>query len=153
MTTRWVASPLGGLRIHTHDGHLTRLEFDAQPCGSKASDPLADAAESQLAEYFAGERTEFDLPLSPDGTDFQQAVWQQVQRIGWGQTASYGDIARSLGYEPGVSRAVGAANGANPIPIVIPCHRVIGANGALTGYSGGVERKTALLALETPGLF
>jgi methylated-DNA-[protein]-cysteine S-methyltransferase len=153
MTTRWMDSPVGGLRIHTHDGYLTRLDFDAEPRGTRASDTVADAAESQLAEYFAGERTEFDLPLRPDGTDFQRAVWQQVQRIGWGQTASYGDIARSLGYEPGVSRAVGAANGANPIPIVIPCHRVIGANGALTGYSGGVERKTALLTLETPGLF
>ena len=154
MTTRWLDSPIGGLRIHVSAGLVTAIGFGASsPRGSRTSDPLLDRAEHQLTEYFAGERTEFDLPLASDGTEFQKKVWSELLRIPYGETASYGEIARRLGYEPGISRAVGAANGANPIPIVVPCHRVIGADGSLTGYAGGVERKQTLLELERPGLF
>ncbi|MDF1703629.1 MAG: methylated-DNA--[protein]-cysteine S-methyltransferase [Aeromicrobium sp.] len=153
MTTRWMDSPIGGLRLHGSAGLLTAIEFDAQVRGERVADPVLDAAESQLGEYFAGERQEFDLPLANDGTEFQQKVWGELRRIPFGETATYGEIAARLGYEPVVSRAVGAANGANPIPVVVPCHRVIGANGTLTGYAGGVERKKILLELERPGLF
>lgn len=153
MATRWMDSPLGGLRLHSSAGLLTAIDFGAQIHGRRASDAVLDAAELQLAQYFAGDRTEFDLPLANDGTQFQQKVWGELRRIPYGETASYGDIARRLGYEPVVSRAVGAANGANPIPIIVPCHRVIGSNGSLTGYAGGLERKKVLLDLERPGLF
>ena len=95
----------------------------------------------QLAAYFDRDLKEFDLPLAPAGTEFQQAVWRAAGRIGYGETASYGEIARRLGKSNAASRAVGLANGRNPIPIVIPCHRVIGADGTLTGYAGGIERK------------
>lgn len=153
-TTRWIDSPIGGLRIHASAGLVTAIDFGAhEPHGARRPDPLLDRAELQLTEYFAGERTTFDLPLASDGTQFQKLVWSELQRIPYGETASYGEIARRLGYEPGVSRAVGAANGANPIPIVVPCHRVIGANGTLTGYAGGLDRKKILLDLEQPGLF
>jgi methylated-DNA-[protein]-cysteine S-methyltransferase len=154
MTTRWIDSPIGGLRIHASAGLVTAVDFGAStPRGARTADQLLDRAEQQLAQYFAGERTEFDLPLASDGTEFQKKVWSELRRIPYGETASYGEIARRLGYEPGISRAVGAANGANPIPIVVPCHRVIGADGSLTGYAGGIERKKVLLDLERPGLF
>jgi methylated-DNA-[protein]-cysteine S-methyltransferase len=154
MTTRWMDSPIGGLRIHVSAGLVTAIDFGAdQPRGARLADPLLDRAETQLEEYFAGQRTIFDLPLASEGSEFQKKVWSELQRIPFGETASYGDIARRLGYEPGISRAVGAANGANPIPIVVPCHRVVGADGSLTGYAGGIERKRTLLALERPGLF
>ena len=153
MTTRWMDSPIGGLRLHAQAGLITAIDFDARPRHSRVSDPLLDDAERQLTEYFAGGRTSFDLPLASEGSEFQKKVWAELQRIPFGETASYGEVARRLGYEPVISRAVGAANGANPIPIVVPCHRVIGANGTLTGYAGGIERKKTLLALEQPGLF
>lgn len=153
MATRWMDSPIGGLRLHSSAGLLTAIDFGAKVRGLRTTDPVLDAAEQQLGEYFAGERTDFDLPLANDGTQFQQKVWGELRRIPYGETASYGDIARRLGYEPVVSRAVGAANGANPIPIIVPCHRVIGADGSLTGYAGGLERKKTLLDLEMPGLF
>ncbi|MCW2769974.1 MAG: cysteine methyltransferase [Aeromicrobium sp.] len=153
MTTRWMDSPIGGLRLHSSAGLVTAIDFDANPRGGRTSDPVLDRAEQQLTEYFAGERIAFDLPLANDGSEFQKKVWAELVRIPYGETASYGDIARRLGYEPVISRAVGAANGANPIPIVVPCHRVIGADGTLTGYAGGVERKRVLLDLERPGLF
>lgn len=153
-TTRWIDSPIGPLRIHASAGLITAIDFDARsPRGTRRPDPLLDEAERQLAGYFSGGLTHFDLPLANDGTEFQKKVWAELQRIPYGETASYGDIARRLGYEPGISRAVGAANGANPIPIVVPCHRVIGADGTLTGYAGGVDRKRTLLDLERPGLF
>ena len=107
----------------------------------------------QLAAYFARDLKEFDLPLAPVGSDFQQRVWEQLRGIGYGETASYGEIAGRLGMTNAASRAVGLANGRNPIPIVIPCHRVIGANGTLTGYAGGLERKQLLLELEQDALF
>lgn len=153
MSTRWMDSPIGGLRLHSSAGLLTAIDFGAEVRGERTTDPLLDAAELQLTEYFAGERTDFDLPLANDGTQFQQKVWGELRRIPFGETASYGDIARRLGYEPVVSRAVGAANGANPIPIIVPCHRVVGADGSLTGYAGGLSRKKILLDLEQPGLF
>ena len=153
MTTRWMDSPIGGLRLHSSAGLVTAIDFGAEPRGRRAADGVLDVAERQLTEYFAGERSQFDLPLANDGTEFQKKVWGELMRIPYGETASYGDIARRLGYEPVISRAVGAANGANPIPIVVPCHRVIGADGSLTGYAGGIERKKILLDLERPGLF
>ena len=115
-----------------------------------ASGPVQQAAR-QLREYFAGRRTGFDLPLAPEGTEFQRKVWQRLQDIPYGETISYGELARRIG-NANASRAVGAANGANPIPIVIPCHRVIGASGKLTGFGGGLPIKEALLALEAKQL-
>lgn len=109
-------------------------------------------AERQLGEYFSGTRTVFNLPLEPRGTDFQKQVWQQLLKIPYGQHISYGEQARRLG-RPKASRAVGAANGKNPIGIIIPCHRVIGASGSLTGFAGGIEMKRQLLALEGVRLF
>ncbi|MGQ2913181.1 MULTISPECIES: methylated-DNA--[protein]-cysteine S-methyltransferase [unclassified Aeromicrobium] len=153
MSTRWMDSPIGGLRLHSSAGLLTAIEFGAEPQGRPAPDPLLDDAQQQLQEYFTGDRRSFDLPLANDGTEFQRKVWGELRRIPFGETASYGEIARRLGYEPVISRAVGAANGANPLPIVVPCHRVVGSDGSLTGYAGGVERKRVLLELERPGLF
>ncbi|WP_375000259.1 methylated-DNA--[protein]-cysteine S-methyltransferase [Aeromicrobium sp. CTD01-1L150] len=152
-STRWIDSPVGGLRLHVSAGLLTAIEFDAEPRGSRGTGTVLDAAETQLGEYFAGERTIFELPLANDGTEFQRKVWGELRRIPFGETATYGEIAQRLGYQPGISRAVGAANGANPLPIVVPCHRVIGADGTLTGYAGGTDRKKILLELEQPGLF
>ncbi|HTT11629.1 MAG TPA: methylated-DNA--[protein]-cysteine S-methyltransferase [Burkholderiaceae bacterium] len=105
------------------------------------------AARAQLDEYFAGERFEFDLPLAASGTEFQRKVWSELRRIPYGETLSYGQLARRVG-QPGAARAVGLANGSNPLPIVVPCHRVIGADGSLTGFGGGIERKRWLLAHE-----
>ncbi|HEV2845377.1 MAG TPA: methylated-DNA--[protein]-cysteine S-methyltransferase [Thermoanaerobaculia bacterium] len=101
----------------------------------------------QLEEYFAGERQEFDLELAPEGTPFERSVWEELKKIPFGETRSYGEVAQAIG-RPGSARAVGRANGANPIPIVVPCHRVIGANGSLTGFGGGLEAKERLLELE-----
>jgi methylated-DNA-[protein]-cysteine S-methyltransferase len=109
--------------------------------------PILIEAERQLSEYFAGKRTQFDLPLRADGTEFQKKVWRALRKIPFGKTKSYLDLARAIG-SPDASRAVGAANGKNPLSIVVPCHRVVGANGALTGFAGGVETKATLLALE-----
>ncbi len=109
--------------------------------------PVLDCAAQQLDEYFAGERTEFDLPLAPSGTDFQRKAWAALRTIPYGETISYGEQARRLG-DKNKSRAVGAANGKNPIPIVVPCHRVVGANGHLTGFAGGLEVKAWLLGHE-----
>jgi methylated-DNA-[protein]-cysteine S-methyltransferase len=168
-------SPAGPIRIVAHDDAITAIEFtatppeDASPRSSmrvaeqRASDrsvgercddhPLLVEAARQLRAYFAGELREFDLPLDPDGTEFQRRVWDELRRIGYGQTASYGELAVRLGMPRGASRAVGAANGRNPIGIVVPCHRVVGANGSLSGYAGGVERKQLLLRLEQGALF
>jgi methylated-DNA-[protein]-cysteine S-methyltransferase len=151
--SRWMDSPIGGLRIHVSAGLVTAIDFDAESTGRRVDDPLLDRVEEQLEEYFAGRRTVFDLPLARDGSPFQQRVWAALADIPYGQTTTYGEIARRLGYDTGVSRAVGSANGSNPIPIVVPCHRVIGSNGTLTGYAGGVERKRTLLDLESAGLF
>jgi methylated-DNA-[protein]-cysteine S-methyltransferase len=109
--------------------------------------PILIEAERQLSEYFAGKRTRFDLPLQPDGTEFQKKVWRALREIPFGKTKSYLDLARAIS-SPKASRAVGAANGKNPLSIVVPCHRVVGADGALTGFAGGLATKAALLTLE-----
>jgi len=153
MTTRWMDTPIGGLRLHAQAGLLTAIDFDAEPQGQRVEDPVLDQAERQLSEYFDGKRIEFDLPLASEGSEFQKKVWAELRRIPYGETATYGDIARRLGYEPVISRAVGVANASNPLPIVVPCHRVIGSDGKLTGYAGGIDRKRVLLELEQPGLF
>jgi methylated-DNA-[protein]-cysteine S-methyltransferase len=155
-------SPIGDLRIVARDGAITAIEFSpcrpagltGEPLGTREDDdPLLRRAVDQLAAYFRGDLTEFDLPLAPRGSVFQRLVWEQLLKIGYGDTASYGEIAHRLGKSNAASRAVGLANGRNPIPIVIPCHRVIGANGTLTGYAGGLERKQQLLELEQDALF
>ena len=153
-------SPVGPLRIVEHHGAITAIEFspfrdaDGRPRGERDdADPLLVEAVRQLGAYFARDLKEFDLPLAPVGSAFQQRVWTELQEVGWGQTASYGEIAHRLGMTNAASRAVGLANGRNPIPIVIPCHRVIGANGTLTGYAGGLDRKQLLLSLEQDALF
>lgn len=155
-----IDSPIGPLRLVEQQGAITAIEFspfrdqDGRPRGPRADDaPVLVEAARQLGEYFAGERSDFDLPLSPVGTAWQRDVWDQLLTIAYGETASYGEIAARLGRSNAASRAVGYANGSNPIPIVIPCHRVIGANGTLTGYAGGVERKQTLLELEQNALF
>ena len=126
---------------HRHAPQLT-VEWVESP-----TLPIFLQAAAQLTEYFAGQRTEFSLPLAAQGTDFQKRVWAELTKIPYGHTISYGELARRLG-NPNASRAVGLANGKNPISIVVPCHRVIGASGKLTGYGGGLARKEALLALE-----
>ena len=141
-----VASPVGPLTITAEDDAITAVDFGAGAGPSPNGGVLAEAAR-QLAEYFAGERREFALPLAPSGTPFRLRVWAAMQAIPYGQTRSYGDLARALDSAP---RAIGGACGANPIPLVIPCHRVVGAGGALGGFSGGAgcDTKRQLLALE-----
>ncbi len=154
-------SPIGDLRIVERDGSIVAIEFspfqppaDGRPLGSRTDDlPVLAEAVRQLTAYFGRELTDFDLPLAPIGTDFQRRVWHQLSGIPYGETASYGQVAGRLGMTNAASRAVGLANGRNPIPIVVPCHRVIGANGTLTGYAGGLERKQQLLELEQDALF
>ncbi len=146
-------SPIGELLL-LGDGELLRgLHFQeglrpvrVGESWRRAEEPFAEARD-QLGEYFAGERVEFDLPAAGDGTPFQRRVWAALAEIPYGETLSYGELAGRIG-RPSASRAVGMANGRNPISIVVPCHRVIGSDGALTGYGGGVERKRFLLELE-----
>ncbi len=151
MNYQYLDSPLGRLRLVSDGKHLVSIEFDgghtctATDC--ELSDQLLQDCASQLQEYFAGTRHSFDLPLAPGGTQFQQSVWQQLTQIPHGQTCSYKDIATGIG-KPKAVRAVGAANGRNPIPIVVPCHRVIGSDGSLTGFAGGIGMKKQLLELE-----
>jgi len=143
-------SPIGVLTLYVAgDGALCAIDFgdSSRRTHARRNAAACSRARRQLEEYFAGQRIDFDLPLRPAGTEFQQQVWRALLEIPFGATASYGAIAHKLG--PDTSpRAVGAANGANPIPIVIPCHRVIGADGSLTGYGGGLHIKAALLRLE-----
>jgi len=141
-----IDSPVGPLTLVERDGALARLSFGARGTSEPATPLLARAAE-QLGEYFAGERRAFDLPLAPSGTEFQLACWRALAEIPYGETRSYGEQARHIG-RPDRARAVGAANGANPIAIILPCHRVIGADGSLTGFGGGLETKRRLLDLE-----
>ncbi|MFN6553357.1 methylated-DNA--[protein]-cysteine S-methyltransferase [Mycolicibacterium septicum] len=164
MTTlhyRTMDSPVGLLTLAGRDGklmHLRMVDQTYEPSreGWEADDTAFSDAADQLSAYFAGERTEFDLELDMVGTQFQRRVWEALQTIPYGETCSYGEIARQIG-SPSASRAVGLANGHNPIGIIVPCHRVIGANGSLTGYGGGLDRKRALLELERsramPALF
>ena len=148
-----IDSPIGELRIVEDQGSITAIDFspfDTGP-GRDDSNPVLREAAKQLSEYFAGQRSEFTLPLAPKGTEFQKRVWAELVKVGHGETVSYGEIAHRLGMTNAASRAVGSANGSNPIPIVVPCHRVIGANGKLTGYAGGLDRKRILLDLERFG--
>ena len=152
-----VDSPIGELTLVGDEHGLAGLYMESQRYGPKRDpawrhDPeaLADAAE-QLEQYFGGERTEFDLALAPRGTEFQLRVWGLLRDIPFGETTTYGALAQRLG-NPRTVRAVGLANGRNPISIVVPCHRVVGSTGALTGYGGGMERKRMLLDLERGAL-
>ncbi len=146
-------TPIGPVLLAGDAAALVYISF---PTGSRAMQPRPEwtqdagplvEAKRQLAEYFQGRRRSFDLRLRPEGTEFQRSVWQALATIPYGETRSYADIARAIG-RPSATRAVGAANGANPLPIVLPCHRVVGANGSLTGFGGGLETKKFLLNLE-----
>jgi methylated-DNA-[protein]-cysteine S-methyltransferase len=155
-----IDSPVGELRLVERDDTIVAIEFspfrdgDGRVRGDRDdAHPLLVETARQLGAYFDRDLKEFDLPLAPVGSDFQRRVWDQLVAIGYGETASYGQVAHRLGMTNAASRAVGLANGRNPIPIVIPCHRVIGANGTLTGYAGGLERKQLLLELEQDALF
>lgn len=149
-------SPVGDIFLARTNAGITHIVFQEgthpfTPEPDWIHDPAAfDDITSQLDAYFAGERQDFDLPLAPEGTPFQLTVWQALQSIPYGQTISYSELAQEIG-RPTASRAVGAANGRNPLPIVIPCHRVIGQDGSLTGYGGGLRFKKALLSLEKNG--
>jgi methylated-DNA-[protein]-cysteine S-methyltransferase len=146
-------SPVGPLRLVCDERGLRRICFarDRHPRAEDLQGTHAPArlafARRQLEEYFAGERRSFELPLRPQGTPFQLEVWEGLRTIPWGRTWSYAELAQAIG-KPKAMRAVGAANGRNPLPIVVPCHRVIGADGSLTGFGGGIEIKARLLALE-----
>ncbi len=170
-------TPVGELRIVAGRGAITAIEFDdstldaahdrgtasaakamtraaGRPVGDRADDDtLLTRAREQLTAYFTEGLRDFDLPLAPDGSAFQRQVWAELVKVGYGETVSYGELARRLGKSNAASRAVGTANGANPIPIVIPCHRVVGSDGSLTGYAGGLTRKRILLELEQDALF
>ena len=167
-----VETPVGTLRVVSDSASVTAIDFLGElPEGESSSvavaaaragrialgerrddEPVLLAARRQLAEYFAGDRTEFDLPLAPAGTPFQRRVWDELRKVPYGEVASYGEIARRLGMTGQAARAVGLANGRNPVPVVIPCHRVVGADGRLTGYGGGTSRKRFLLDLEQGAL-
>jgi methylated-DNA-[protein]-cysteine S-methyltransferase len=150
----YLDTSIGRLLLAGTEDWLTRIEFqkdspaEPQPGWTLASKGVLAEASRQLKEYFAGERQDFDLPLGPEGTQFQKTVWRKLRDIPYGETISYGELAKRVG-NPKASRAVGAANGQNPLPIVVPCHRVIGANGKMTGFGGGIPVKEALLALES----
>lgn len=156
MKKTWYAelkSPVGVLLLESDGDALTRIrlpeeKYEKDDSVERVRNPaLFKDAAAQLNAYFRGERTTFDLPLAPGGTPFQQDVWNELQKIPLGETISYAELAERVGRK-GSFRAVGAANGRNPLPIVIPCHRVIGSNGKLTGYAGGIEAKKKLLELE-----
>ena len=154
LTYRIVSTPLGDITAVADAHGLTQviLAGDDGSVLAEATEggPIVDAAGVQLGEFFAGERMSFDVPLSPHGTELQQTVWKALCEVPFGATATYGDIAKAIG-QPTATRAVGAANGRNPLPIIVPCHRVIGASGELTGYSGGggIETKRRLLDHES----
>jgi methylated-DNA-[protein]-cysteine S-methyltransferase len=157
MTThyRWLDTPIGKVLLTANDRALTGLYLQDQKYFPQMAEATAesqrsevlDLAQTQLTEYFALQRQQFDLPLSPEGTEFQKQVWQLLQKIPFGETISYGTLAQWYG-QPNASRAVGAANGRNPISIIVPCHRVVATNGKLTGYAGGLDRKQWLLQHE-----
>lgn len=150
-----VDSPLGELTLVGNGDALSGVYFPEhvrrpdQVRFGRRDDGAFAAARRQLAEYFAGDRTTFDVELAPSGNAFQKKVWAQLVTIPYGETRTYGQLAGALG-DPGLARAVGAANGQNPLSIIVPCHRVVGSNGKLTGYAGGLDRKAFLLELETP---
>jgi methylated-DNA-[protein]-cysteine S-methyltransferase len=147
-----IGSPIGQLTVVAADtGELAGLYMEQQrhlpplETFGLRDDSILPMVEQQLKEYFAGERKDFDVPLKLTGTPFQQRVWEALQDIPYGEVTTYGQLAASLGLAPGASRAVGLANGKNPVSIIVPCHRVIGSTGSLTGYGGGLDRKQRLL--------
>ena len=142
-------TPFGAMGLAEEDGAIRRLYLPNSPTPRLMchETPLLAEGRRQLTEYFSGTRRRFDLPLAPEGTAFQTQVWAALKDIPWGETRSYGQVAQAIG-NPKASRAVGSANHRNPIPILIPCHRVIGADGSLVGYGGGLDLKRALLSLE-----
>ncbi len=151
IASRTLETPVGVLRVTADDDGVRTIYWPHEaskveriPVAERGSHRVLDDLEQQLDEYFRGERLEFDLPLAPEGTPFQLAVWQVLRQIPYGATMTYGEQARRLG-DPRKARAVGAANGRNPLSIVVPCHRVVGSNGHLTGFGGGIENKAWLL--------
>jgi methylated-DNA-[protein]-cysteine S-methyltransferase len=155
-----IESPIGELLLASEDGALTALYMQQAPRPFRVpaswtrdpDSPVLRAAEAELQQYFSGERDTFTIPLAAHGNEFEQRVWDALREIPYGETVSYGEVARRIG-APTAARAVGLANGRNPISVIVPCHRVIGANGSLTGYGGGLERKRYLLDLEAAGRF
>lgn len=147
----FLTTPIGTLQLYSNGTALTAIDWpDEQIVQSEAvekDDAVLRETKRQLTQYFDREREQFDIPLDAAGTDFQRAVWDSLRQIPYGEQRTYGDIAHSIG-RPKAVRAVGAANGRNPIPIIVPCHRVIGSNGTLTGFAGGLALKRELLALE-----
>lgn len=146
MNTAYLNTKVGCLKITEQDGFITNIDF-VRESKESAESPVLSKAVQQLEAYFNGTAKNFDLPLCPKGTEFQKKVWQALQQIPYGETRCYQDIAAAIGNE-NASRAVGMANNKNPIPIIIPCHRVIGKNGKLVGYAGGIDIKEELLELE-----
>lgn len=147
MYTDYINSPLGLVEFKATEKGITQIIFCGDEKKEVNSNKITDCCKQQLKEYFAGQRKEFDIPIDPTGTDFQKSVWKCLSTISFGETLSYLDIAKMVNRPKG-SQAVGGANGRNPISIIVPCHRVIGSNGALTGYAGGIERKLWLLKHE-----
>ena len=152
LATRAIATPIGDLTVVASAQGIREVRWGGEGGAGAASAEAGaiehlDRAVSQLAEYFDGERRQFDLPLDLEGTAFQRLVWSELARIPFGETQSYGAIATEVG-RPAAARAVGAATGRNPAPVIVPCHRVVGASGSLTGFAGGLDRKRALLAHE-----
>ena len=145
-----IETPLGTMTVGSTSRGLSSVHFGScVPDGGIVDEQANRPALSQLGEYFEGRRTEFNLPLDMDGTPFQQSVWRELLAIPYGETRSYGDIARKIG-KPGAARAVGMANHDNPIAVIVPCHRVVGHDGSLTGYAGGIHLKQKLLSIERP---
>lgn len=142
-----ISSPLGNIQINSREGCLSELKFTQEETDGEILDQVLLGTVRQLEEYFAGKRKTFDMPIGLGGTDFQRKVWLAMNEVPLGQTTTYLKISQKLG-NPGAIRAVGAAIGANPILVILPCHRVLGSDGKLTGYAGGLDRKKALLELE-----
>ncbi|HKK46556.1 MAG TPA: methylated-DNA--[protein]-cysteine S-methyltransferase [Balneolaceae bacterium] len=146
--TSYFDSPIGWLELVATDDFLQRIHFlDTEPNSSFQENDLTRRLTDELKEYFYGQRKEFSIPVKPEGTPFQETVWEELKKIPYGQTSTYGEMAQKLGDKNKV-RAVGKANGSNPIPIIIPCHRVIGADNSLVGYAGGISKKRFLLKHE-----
>lgn len=142
-----LSTPLGNIRISSKEGCLSELRFTNEETDGEIFDQVLLSAKEQLEEYFAGKRKNFDMPIGLGGTDFQRKVWMEVAKIPFGQTTTYMKLSQKLG-NPAAIRAVGAAIGANPILVILPCHRILGSDGSLTGYAGGLDKKKALLELE-----
>lgn len=153
ITSHTIPSPIGPITLRTDERHLIGLDIDSGvPDKSPTTHPILHQAATELDEYFAGQRSKFDTPVFLPGTSFQQAVWRVLQTIPFGQLRSYGEVGAAAGY-PHSARAVGGAVGKNPIPIIVPCHRVVGSDGAITGYSGGQGIPTKRLLLSHEGAF